>query len=189
MSKQQWAIIWFGRGGQGAVTASNIVAKAAFLDGFRFVQSFPFFGPERRGAPVKAYTRIGAEPINDFTSIHSSDIFVIFDQKLLYEVDLNQELNEGGFLIVNAPGIKIEERSKNRINIFIIDANAIAFELDLKVAGLPVVNTCMLGAFSKATGLVKLETILKVVKESWSGEFLNKNLRAVELAYEKCKVI
>ncbi len=189
MSAQQWAITWYGRGGQGAVTASNILAKAAFIDGFRFIQSFPFFSPERRGAPVKSFTRIGKTVINDYTSIHSSDILIVLDLKLLRNINLSKEINPGGYLIVNAADVSFTLPSKNQVKLYQVDANNIALNLSLKVAGLPVVNICMLGAFSKATGLVKLETILRVIEETWSGDFLNKNLKAAELAYEKCKIL
>ncbi len=189
MPELQWAITWYGRGGQGAVTASNILAKAAFIDGFRFVQSFPFFGPERRGAPVKAYTRISRRPINDFTSIYSSDVLLILDQKLVADVNPIEEINPGGYLIINASGVNISLDLKNHVKIFQVNANDISLKLGLQVAGLPVVNTCMLGAFSKATALVKLDTILKVIEETWSGEFLARNLKAAELAYETCRML
>ncbi|MEM2108997.1 MAG: 2-oxoacid:acceptor oxidoreductase family protein [Candidatus Odinarchaeota archaeon] len=189
MSIRQWDITWLGRGGQGAVTASNILAKAAFIEGFKDVQSFPFFGAERRGAPVKAYTRIGGTAIHEFTSIYSADIFIVLDWSLLSIVHPDKEINTGGYLIVNSPCSDINAASVKDLKVFIVDATTIAFNINLTVAGLPVVNTCMLGAFSKATGLVKLKNILTVVEETWSGEFLDKNIEATKLAYEKCQML
>ena len=189
MSVRQWEITWFGRGGQGAVTASNILAKAAFIEGFKDVQSFPFFGAERRGAPVKAYTRIGSTAIHEFTSIYSADIFIVLDSSLLSIVRPDKEINTGGYLIVNSHNTNISVSSVKDLKIFTVDATNIAFNFNLTVAGLPVVNTCMLGAFSKATGLVTLKNILTIIEETWSGGFLDKNIKATKLAYEKCRML
>ncbi|MHA1835390.1 MAG: 2-oxoacid:acceptor oxidoreductase family protein [Candidatus Odinarchaeia archaeon] len=189
MTKDLWEITWIGRGGQGAVTASTTLAKAAFLDGYADVQAFPFFGAERRGAPVRAFTRISNNVILDYSQIYVSDIVVLFDYKLLKILNLSDEIKKNGTLVVNSDEISREEFEGN-FDVYVIDANKVASELSLIIAGVPIVNTSMLGAFAKATNLVTLNSLLKALEVMWPKQFFKQNSEACKLAYKNCiKVI
>jgi len=172
-----------GRGGQGAVTAAQLLAHAAFLEG-KWVQAFPYFGAERRGAPVKAFARISDEPILVHSQVYNPDYIIVLTSKLHEVVDVTEGLKKDGVIIMNTRK-KPEEIGLKDWRIATVDATDIALELDLLVSGLPVVNTSILGAFAKATGEVQLESVLKVIKITWSGSAGEKNAKAAELAYER----
>ena len=172
-----------GRGGQGAVTAAQLLAHAAFLEG-KWVQAFPYFGAERRGAPVKAFARISDEPILVHSQVYNPDYIIVLAPKLHEVVDVTEGLKKDGVIIMNTRK-KPEEIGLKDWRIATVDATDIALELDLLVSGLPVVNTSILGAFAKATGEVQLESVLKAIKITWSGSAGEKNAKAAELAYER----
>ena len=172
-----------GRGGQGAVTAAQLLAHAAFLEG-KWVQAFPYFGAERRGAPVKAFARISDEPILVHSQVYNPDYIIVLASKLQEIVDVTEGLKKDGVIIMNTRK-KPEEIGLKDWRIATVDATDIALELDLLVSGLPVVNTSILGAFAKATGEVQLESVLKAIKITWSGSAGEKNAKAAELAYER----
>lgn len=161
-------IRFHGRGGQGAVTAANILAEAAFLEG-KYVQAFPFFGVERRGAPVTAFTRIDEKPIRIKTQIYEPDIVVVLDPSLLETVDVTAGLKEEGIVIINTEKSKdeiLEKLKKKPKKLALVDATTIALE----TLGLPITNTAILGAVAKATGLVNIESVEKAIKDTFSGE-------------------
>lgn len=172
-----------GRGGQGGVTAAELLAKAAFKEG-RWVQAFPFFGAERRGAPVNAFARISDEPILIRSQVYNPDYVIVLDHTLLDVVDVTHGLKKDGIVILNTSR-KPEEVNIKGHRVATVDATSIALKLQLLVAGLPVLNTPMLGAFSKATGEVKLESVIEVIKEAWPGAAGEKNAKAAALAYER----
>jgi len=172
-----------GRGGQGAVTAAQLLAHAAFLEG-KWVQAFPYFGAERRGAPVKAFARISDEPILVHSQVYNPDYIIVLAPKLHEVVDVTEGLKKDSVIIMNTRK-KPEEIGLKDWRIATVDATDIALELDLLVSGLPVVNTSILGAFAKATGEVQLESVLKAIKITWSGSAGEKNAKAAELAYER----
>ena len=172
-----------GRGGQGGVTAAELLARAAFKEG-RWVQSFPFFGAERRGAPVKAFARLSDEPILVRSQIYNPDYVIVLDSGLLDLVDVTEGMKENGIVIVNTQK-KPEELNLKQYRVATVDATGIALELQLVVAGLPVLNTIMLGAFAKATGEVKLESVVEVIRQAWSGPAGEKNAKGTTLAYER----
>lgn len=172
-----------GRGGQGSVTAAELLAHAAFTEG-KWVQAFPYFGAERRGAPVKAFARISDKPILVHSQIYNPDYVIVLDHAIYKVVDVTEGLKKDGMIIVNTRKHPEEVGLKN-CRVATVDATGIALELNLLVAGLPVVNTCIVGAFAKATNEVKLPSVLKIVKETWSGTAGEKNIRAAELAYER----
>jgi 2-oxoacid:acceptor oxidoreductase gamma subunit (pyruvate/2-ketoisovalerate family) len=179
-----WEITWLGRGGQGAVTASNALAKAAYLDGYNDVQAFPFFGAERRGAPVKAFTRISKDKIYDNSQIYTSDVLVVLEYVLLENIDLKKEIKKNGFLIINTSKNNFENDLKN-FNIFTVNATKIALDSELTLAGFPIVNTPMLGAFAKSTKLITFNSVISVIRDMWPEKFLEKNVNAAKLAYEQ----
>ncbi|MEM3770198.1 MAG: pyruvate ferredoxin oxidoreductase subunit gamma [Candidatus Bathyarchaeia archaeon] len=172
-----------GRGGQGAVTAAQLLAHAAHIEG-KHVQAFPYFGAERRGAPVKAFARISDAPILLHSQVYSPDYVVVLDSQLYKIIDVAEGLKKDGIIVVNTTK-KPEELELRGWRVATVDATGIALELNLRVAGLPVVNTSILGAFAGATGEVRLESVLKAIRENWRGSAGEKNARAAELAYER----
>ena len=172
-------IRFHGRGGQGAVTAAEILAKAAFEDG-KYSQAFPFFGVERRGAPVMAFSRIDDKPIRRRYQVYNPDYVVILDEGLLEVVDVFSGIKEGGKIILNT---KEDFKTDKNVDFYTIDATGIA----LDILGVNIVNTVMLGAFAGATGEVSLESIIKIIKETFSGGIGEKNAKAAETAYESLK--
>lgn len=171
-------IRFHGRGGQGAVTAAEILAKAAFEDG-KYCQAFPFFGAERKGAPVMAFSRIHDKPIRRRYQVYNPDYVVVLDETLLEAVDIVSGLKEGGKVIVNTE----EDLKLDSVEVYTIDATGIA----LDTLGVPIVNTVMLGAFAKVTGEVTLDSIIKITKETFPGKIGEKNATAAEIAYEQVK--
>jgi 2-oxoacid:acceptor oxidoreductase gamma subunit (pyruvate/2-ketoisovalerate family) len=175
-----------GRGGQGSVTAAEVLAHAAFFEG-KQVQAFPYFGAERRGAPVKAFTRISDEPILVHSQVYNPDYVIVLDPYLHRLVNITEGLKDNGIIVVNTTQKPDEVRIKSP-RIATVDATGVALKFNLVVAGLPVVNTSILGAFSKATGEVKLESVLKAIKETWPGTAGEKNAKAAELAYQNLTI-
>jgi len=172
-----------GRGGQGGVTAAEMLARAAFKEG-KWVQAFPFFGAERRGAPVKAFARISEKPILVRSQVYNPDYVIVLDATLLQVIDVTEGLKKDGIIIVNATK-KPEELNLKGYRVATVDATGIALELKLLVAGLPVLNTPMLGAFAGATREIKLETVLETIREEWPGAIGEKNAEGAALAYKR----
>ncbi|MBS7636162.1 pyruvate ferredoxin oxidoreductase subunit gamma [Candidatus Bathyarchaeota archaeon] len=172
-----------GRGGQGAVTAAQLLAHAAHTEG-KYVQAFPYFGAERRGAPVKAFARISDAPILLHSQVYNPDYVVVLDQQLYKIIDVTEGLKMDGIIVMNSTK-KPDELGLKGWRVATVDATGIALELNLRVAGLPVVNTSILGAFSRATDEVQLESVLKAIRGNWRGSAGEKNALAAELAYER----
>jgi 2-oxoacid:acceptor oxidoreductase gamma subunit (pyruvate/2-ketoisovalerate family) len=172
-----------GRGGQGGVTAAELLARAAFKEG-KWVQAIPFFGAERRGAPVKAFARLSDEPIVIRSQVYNPDYVIVLDSTLLDVVDVTEGLKKDGIIIINTMK-KPEEINIRQGRLATVDATSIALELQLLVAGLPVLNTTMLGAFARATEEVKLESVLEVIRQEWAGPAGEKNAKGAALAYER----
>ena len=174
---------WHGRGGQGIVTVSRLLAYAALLDG-KHVQAFPEFGPERRGAPVTGYTRISDEPISIHSHIYSPNIVVIVDPTLLGKIDVISGLVEDGIVVANTESAASELKTALKIEkakVYTVNATRIA----LDILGRPIYNTAMLGALVKASPLVKLESLDKVVRERFPGGVGEKNVAVIKKAYEE----
>ena len=152
-------IRFHGRGGQGAVTAARLLAEAAFLEG-KHAQAFPFFGAERRGAPVLAFARIDDKQIRVRTQIYKPDYVVVLDPLLPEVVDVASGIKQGGIIVLNSKKAMQFPHAKTAF----VDATSVAKE----TLGVPITNTAMLGAFAKATGLITLESLIEVIK----GTFL-----------------
>ncbi len=171
---------WHGRGGQGSVTAAEILATAAIKEG-KFAQAFAAFGPERRGAPVLAFTRIDDKEILLRSQIYEPDVVVILDPSLMTMEGLEEGLKQGGTVVINAAhgagGLK--GRFKKAGKIAMVDATEIA----IKELGVPITNTSILGALVKATGVVKLETLEEIARERFKGALAEKNINAIRHAY------
>ena len=175
-------IRWHGRGGQGAVTSADLLAKAAIDEG-KYAQAFPSFGPERRGAPVLAFDRISEkEPIRTRDEIKEPDVVVVLDPSLLNIVNITSGLKEKGTLVINTkrPLQDIESQFGNKWRLAIINANTIAQEL----LGVTIVNTTVLGALLRATGVVELESLLKPLKHRFE-RLAERNIEAMKKAYEE----
>jgi 2-oxoacid:acceptor oxidoreductase gamma subunit (pyruvate/2-ketoisovalerate family) len=170
-------IRFHGRGGQGAVTAARLLAEAAFLEG-KYCQAFPFFGAERRGAPVVAFARINENPIRTRTQIYEPDYVAVLDPTLVEAVNITSGLKPNGMIILNSK--KVPDSLKNR-RVATVDATSIAVE----TLGAPITNTAMLGSLAKATGLVSLDSVEKVIKKYFKGKLAEKNIPAVRAAYER----
>ncbi|MFC2174582.1 pyruvate ferredoxin oxidoreductase subunit gamma [archaeon] len=163
-----------GRGGQGAVTASELLAVAAFRDG-KYAQAFGKFGPERRGAPIQSFARISGEPIRIRQEVYEPDYVIVLDSSLMKVVDVKQGLKKGGTVIVNT--------SEDIPGMWCVDATRIA----LDVIGRPIVNTAMLGAFNKASEcVVTLDSLAEAIKERFPGKIGDLNAKAIVKASEGC---
>ncbi len=184
-----YEIIWHGRGGQGVVLASEVLAEAAYFQGFKGVTSAPTFGPERRGAPLAASTRIADEPLRTFSQIEEADISVVLDESLFKVVDIWGGLKEGGIMVINSSAPPGEHFLVKAVTVLWLDAAAVAREHRLTAGGAPVVNTPLLGALARGWGLVDLNNIEKAlgIKMSSAGAYVN--FQAVKTAYEKTVII
>jgi len=157
-------IRFHGRGGQGAVVASKILANSAFLDD-NYSQSFPAFGVERRGAPVTAFLRVDDKPIRIRTEIYEPDHIVILDPLLVDQIPVTKGLKEHGMVIVNSS--KRPEEFANHFKGFkvaTVPAGTIALKHHLGSPQSPIVNTAILGAVVKVLSLVTMENLLKAIK-------------------------
>lgn len=176
---------WHGRGGQGAWTASELLARAAIYEG-KNIQSFPEFGPERMGAPVAAFTRISDEPINIHCAVYNPDVVAVLDPTLLKTVPVTKGLNKKGTIIINS-----KENPADMRKILNTDKGEIltvpATEIAMRILGKPITNTAMLGGVARVTKIVRLESLEKVVKERFGQNIAEKNVAVIKEAYEEVK--
>ncbi len=178
-------IVFYGRGGQGAVVASRLLAAAAFKEG-KDVQSFPFFGVERRGAPVTAYTRVSTTPIRKRTPIREPDYVVVLDPTMLENTDVAAGLKKGGSVIINSRVTKKDFTFDKKYDVFTFDASAIASKYGLGSKNAPIVNTSLLGAFAKFTGEVGISSLVEAVREGIAIK-TEENAKAIQEAFDKAK--
>lgn len=172
-----------GRGGQGVVVASEVLARAAFKIGFE-VSAFPFFGVERRGAPVTAYARIDDKPIRIKSSIYEPDYVVVLDNSLLKGVDVLEGLKEGGRVLLNHPEGKRMQNLQPKFKYYVIDATSIAAAHGIGSSTAPIVNTAIMGGFAKMCSLITLESILDSIRELAPSKE-EENVAAAKEAYER----
>ena len=154
-----------GRGGQGAVIASKVLADAVFHEG-RCVQSFPSFGVERRGAPVAAFTRIDDKPVRLRCQIYHPDHVMVLDPSLMHVVDVTAGLKKGGWVLINSEQQPAYFALPAEYRVATVDANAIAIKHRLGPRTAPIVNTAILGAFARVSGLVSLEAVAAAVRQA-----------------------
>ncbi|MGC9049985.1 2-oxoacid:acceptor oxidoreductase family protein [Pyrobaculum sp.] len=166
-------IRFHGRGGQGMVTAAQVLATAAILEG-KYAQAFPEFGPERRGAPVKSYLRISDRPIYIREPVLHPDVIVVADQSLFGAENPLEGAKDTSILVVN--GVY-----KAPIKTYYVDATTLA----IKVLGRPIVNTALIGAVVKATGVVSLEAVAEALKKYFTGRLYDLNVKLVQMAYQE----
>ena len=184
MTTKIYEVRFHGRGGQGAWTASLLLAQAG-LNEQKNIQSFPAFGPERAGAPITAFTRISDEQIQIHSSVYEPDVVVVLDPTLLGPA-VADGIHKDTKLIVNTSN-SAEEVLKTLglegIETWTVDATTLAID----VLGRPITNTAMLGSVVKATGVVKLDSIIDVVKARFEGKISELNAQLVERAYKEVK--
>jgi len=166
-----------GRGGQGNVTAAELLAMAAFKEG-KFSQAFPNFGVERRGAPVQAYCRIDKKPIKLRSQVYTPDLVVIQDASLCSYPFVWEGIKESSRVLINTSK-KPSELGYNTCEIRTIDAT----ELALEIIGRPIVNTVMLGAVARL-GIVSIDSIVGSIEDTFQSKIKDLNVRAVKKAYE-----
>ena len=176
-------IIFHGRGGQGVVIASRILAVAAFKEG-KNVQSFPFFGVERRGAPVRAYTRISSAEIRKREPIENPDYVIVLDPMLLETMDVSKGLKKKGAILINTKKKRSDFSFSKKYKVFAFDASDIAFKHKLGSKSAPIINTSILGAFSALTKEVGIESLIAAIKEN-VGVKTEENMKSAKEAYEK----
>ncbi len=180
-------IRWHGRAGQGIVTAGELLAESAMEEG-KYFQAFPDYGPERMGAPIRAFTRISDAPIDIHCQITSPDVVVIVDPTVIGVVNVTEGLKENGTIIVNTPQTPAAMRSHLGFQtgkVFTVDATRIS----LDTLGRAMPNTPMLGALVKATRLVSLDGLIGFTKSRLGSKFraqvVEANVKSIERAYNE----
>ncbi len=177
---------WHGRGGQGVVTSNQMLGKAALAEG-NYIQAFPEFGPERTGAPVKAFLRISKEPIQVYAQVYEPDVVVCIDPTLLEVVNPAEGLKTEGTLVINTEDEPKSIRDRFGFTtgkVVTVDASTIAME----VMGRPFYNMPTMAAAVKATGVVDIDTVIGEVLERYPGKIGELNKVAIERACEEAKV-
>ncbi len=178
-------IRWHGRGGQGAVTSAEILAQAAIGEG-KYAQAFPSFGPERRGAPVQAFSRVDVkDPVKIRADITTPDIVVVLDPSLLAIVNVTNGLKKGGKVIVNTKKTPQQIKAEFKLGFPVATVNAT--KIAKEVLGVNIVNTTMLGAVLKMTGVVKKESAYAPLQKRF-GKLGDRNIKSMETAYEQVVV-
>ncbi|MDH2916129.1 MAG: 2-oxoacid:acceptor oxidoreductase family protein [Gallionella sp.] len=177
-----------GRGGQGVVTATEMLSVAAFEEG-RHAQAFPSFGSERTGAPVVAFCRIDDKEIRLREPIMEPDALIIQDPTLLHQIDVFAGLKPDGYVLLNSAhsfetlglGDLVKEKGMERM------CSLPATELGLKHVGRPIPNVPLLAGFAALSGLIKLESVIKAINEKFSGKVAEGNIAAATEAYALVK--
>lgn len=171
---------WHSRGGQGGMTASQLLAEATFRDG-KESTAFSFYGAERRGAPVTSYNRVADTPVKLYSQVAHPDLVIVLDDSLVDLEDVTNGLDEDGILVVNTTDPESIDFGGRTI---IVDATDIALEYDLQADGNPIVNTPMLGAVAK-TDVANIDTVAAVIAE----RFDDRNADAARAAYDSAREV
>jgi len=180
---------WHGRGGQGTVTAAKLLAETMVGNG-KYVQAFPEYGPERMGAPVRAYNRISDRPLTIHCQVTQPRIVIVVDPSLIGVVDILEGVPEDGVIVVNTPKSPEEIRKRLKAGprkVYTVDATKIS----LDTLGKPMPNTAMLGALAKVAEELDIKALLRQVEKNFSKKFdqrtIEANLKMVERAYQEVK--
>lgn len=185
-NKDTFEIIFFARAGQGAKSAAEILAQAAMNEG-KYIQAFPYYGPERSGAPTKAYVRISDKSIRIHEPITDPDLVVVLDDTLFSSQNVASNLDKNESLIVATN--KGREEIKNLVKNFEGKINTIdALGMALKITGQPSINSVILGKIIQVSEVVKLESVISEFKEIFEKkigkELTDKNVKAIEAGYD-----
>jgi len=170
-----------GRGGQGSVTAAELIATAAFTAGV-FSQAFPAFGVERRGAPVQAFVRFSDQKIRLRSQVYEPDYVIVQDSTLIRDVNVFSGMKEGGIAIINTEK-KANFNIPKGVKTISFDATKIAIE----EIGLPITNTTLMGAFAAASGEITIDALKKAIDERFSEKLAVTNFAAAKRAYDMIK--
>jgi 2-oxoacid:acceptor oxidoreductase gamma subunit (pyruvate/2-ketoisovalerate family) len=184
MEREIIEIRWHGRGGQGAITAAKIVANAAFSSGYAGVVMSPTFGTERRGAPVSTSLKLSRKKIYDLSPIENPDIVIVLDPMIVEEAPVADGLKPGGLIIINSPRRAKDYKFKG-MKVAVSDVTRLAGEAGL-IKG--IVNSGIIGAFAKASGLLDLDLLLKAIEEEFKGRKPLENAQAARLVYENTEI-
>lgn len=183
-------IIFHGRGGQTAITASQLLAEMAFEKGFKDAIAIPIIGAERRGAPIQAFTKLSKDkPIRTYDSVVNPDYILIFDISLLKIPKVKETIKDGVVLIVNSSKSFDIKKFGENITLFLVDATGICITRDFMHASGPILNIPMLGAFGKVTGYYDLNIMEKVIKREFGEARLTKNMNVAKDAYDSVKEV
>ena len=167
-------ILWHGRGGQGAFTAARLLGDAYSLRNNAYALAFPSFGPERRGAPIRAFTKLDKKPIGNRSEITRSNYSIFLDDTLFNEKSF-RELKQNGIILLNTKKTFEDPR------VITLDGDGIA----ARILGLPITNTILLGAFAAVSGEITLEDINKAIRQTMPHRLHEKNIAAVKAAFEE----
>ncbi len=179
-------ICWHGRGGQGVVTANEILAETAIASGM-YVKAFPEFGPERMGAPIRGFTRIADTPIRVHSQVYEPDVVIIMDGTLVGKVDVTRGIKKDSVILANYPGTpkELQDALATEVECHTLDANKIAIE----EIGKPMVNTVMLGALIKCVDVVSYEKLEDQITNKFTGKLpdkvIVKNLSALKRGFQE----
>jgi 2-oxoacid:acceptor oxidoreductase gamma subunit (pyruvate/2-ketoisovalerate family) len=186
--KAMYEIRWHGRGGQGAVTSSKILAEAAFRSGWKGVTAAPSFGAERRGAPITASTRVATDEIRILSQVTTPDVVVVLDDSLIGVGKAAAGIQPGGVMIVNTvkPIAELGVASGD-FSVVTADVTGSALAAGVVVGGQPMVNTAILGSIAAATGLVTMESVEDAIAKTFPSGPAAKNIEAARLAFECTK--
>ena len=177
-----------GRGGQGSVTAANLLVAAALNDGNKGVQAFPSFGAERRGAPVRAFARVSEDEIHLRSEVYSPDLVIVLDESIMDLVDVLKGLKNDGTVLINTRKKPDAFDFSKKFNVATVDATGIAIKHGILVGGIPVVNTPILGSVPRVLDRVTLSSIQGAIKNKWKGGLSEINVKATKDAYEETEV-
>lgn len=167
-------ILWHGRGGQGAFTAAKLLGDAYSLKDNAYALAFPSFGPERRGAPIRAFTKLDKKPIGNRSEITRSNYSIFLDDTLFNEKSF-RELKQNGIILLNTKKTFEDPR------VITLDGDGIA----ARILGLPITNTILLGAFAAVSREITLEDINKAIRQTMPKRLHEKNIAAVKAAFEE----
>lgn len=170
------------------MTAAKILTEAAYYQGFKGVSAKPTYFSERRGAPVSVHTRISTEPIRTFSNVLAPDIAVVLDDNLLHMVNVTANLKEGGLLVVNSARDPRELRVEGPFSVAVADAFHSSEAAGLIVEGNVLISTSILGPFAAGSSLVSLENIRRAITGKFTRKALERNIRALELAYKDTRI-
>ena len=172
-----------GRGGQGAVMAAAMLATA-FVNEGKYATAFPMFGVERRGAPVTSFVRFGDEVVREKTQIYYPDCLIVIDPAQVKSPPIYSGLKPGGIMTLNSPEPIKESPHENVRLVGMVDATGIALE----EIGVPIGNSCMLGAFAGTTQWLSLDSVLAALEKFFKGERLKRNIRSAERGFNEITV-
>jgi 2-oxoacid:acceptor oxidoreductase gamma subunit (pyruvate/2-ketoisovalerate family) len=183
-SPQMIQIRWHGRGGQGAITAAKVVAEAAFRSGYGGVVMAPTFGTERRGAPVTTSLKISREKIRDLSPILAPDIVVVLDHLILNEVDVTAGLKPGGLLVINSPRSP-QDHKLTDYRVAVANVTKLGIEAGLSKG---IVNSGIIGALSKASGLIDIEILLQCISKEFASRKPENNSGSARMVYDATQI-